>query len=164
MGKLSLVGVAVGIAITLGASEQALAGVVYSTGFEPPTYTTGALAGQDGWFAGSGTDIGMVETTTVLAGMQAVEFDATGVSGQHFDGHAVPSSGTYMQVTDEFFESSTPHPNVAWDAIALFGDASVLGQLIVGISGDAFLMFPPRHGSGLRAGYGLSLAHFHDGY
>lgn len=119
----------------LGASEQASAGVVLSTGFESPTYTTGALAGQAGW-SGSG---GAVETSTVFAGTQAVAYDATGVSGQHINYLAVPSSGqgSLVQVAVEFYFSASSI-NVTWEALALFGENGFLAQLPI-LNGTAEL-------------------------
>ena len=57
----------------------ALAGsvVVYSTGFEPPSYALGALAGQDGWNASASA---LVQSTLVDSGSQsaAIFGDAAG--------------------------------------------------------------------------------------
>ncbi len=104
----------------------ASANVVYATGFEPPSYTTGALAGQGGW---SGAP-GIVETATVFAGTQAVGFDATGVSGQAYNGTPVPSigQGSVERVTEEFFVSAS---DSSWEVLGVFGDAGFLGQLVV---------------------------------
>jgi hypothetical protein len=49
-----LVAAAAGAVTMLGDGDHAVADVlypdvVYSTGFEAPTYTTGTLSGQDGW-------------------------------------------------------------------------------------------------------------------
>lgn len=127
MSKLTLPGVAACIASMFGVHGQALADVVFSTGFEPPAYTTGTLSGQDGWFNGSS---GAVETGTVFAGTQAVGYSAVGATGQDIDGHAIPlfGQGAQMRVTDAFFVSARD-PNTIWNALSLFGNATFLAQL-----------------------------------
>jgi hypothetical protein len=49
--------------------------------FEPPTYTNGNLAGQDGWTAVSGTPT--VTSTAPLAGLQSALLDSEGESVTH---------------------------------------------------------------------------------
>jgi hypothetical protein len=113
----------------LSASAQAFAGVLYSTGFEPPTYTTGALAGQDGW---TGT-LGTVETATVFGATQAVGYDATGAPflSQLFNSHAVPGGqGSLVEVTDEFLVSAADR-NVNWENLTLFGNASFVAEFVI---------------------------------
>lgn len=114
---------------------MASASSVYATGFEPPGYTTGALAGQGGWSDGPGT----VETSTVFAGTQAVGFDATGLTGQSINIQFLPSSGQapIERVTDEFFVTASD-PNIYWEILAVDGDAGFLGQLVVN-NGSAYL-------------------------
>jgi hypothetical protein len=47
------------------------AGVIYSTGFEAPTFTVGGLvAGQDGWTSRFGKPIGTIETDAPSSGQQ----------------------------------------------------------------------------------------------
>jgi hypothetical protein len=56
-----------------------LAATVYSTGFESPTYTAGAVAGQDGWSQDIGATSSItVQSATVKTGTQAVQFNPTG--------------------------------------------------------------------------------------
>lgn len=114
----------------------AMAGVVYSTGFEPPTYSSGALSGQAGW-TGS---LGGVENTTMFAGTQAVGYDSTGQSGPVLNHHVVSSAGQgpLMRVTDEFYVSSAVDSSAHWDAIGVSGNAGFLGQLLVH-NGNAIL-------------------------
>ena len=134
-----LVEAALGIMMMLGARE-ASATVIYSTGFESATYTTGTLKGQNGWY---GTDLtGTVEDTTVFAGSQAVEYDAsnaTNLGGQNINYQDVSASGqgSSVQVTDEFYYSSADS-SVIWQALATFGTGGFLGSLVV-YNGDAYL-------------------------
>jgi hypothetical protein len=81
------------IGVTLSAvATGAQAATIFSTGFEPPDFTTGPLAGQQGWSAIGGAG-GTVETGTVFAGVQAVGFDTTGVSTETFNRVGVPTAG-----------------------------------------------------------------------
>jgi hypothetical protein len=65
----------------------------YITGFEPPTYTVGSLAGQNGWTT-FGPGVVTVETFQVDTGSQAVFVDggssATGQSGPYHADTAGP--------------------------------------------------------------------------
>ena len=64
---------AVLIAAAVGAAP-ATAATLYSTGFEPPTFTTGQLAGQDGWQEVPGASAAVqVENAFALTGTQAFD-------------------------------------------------------------------------------------------
>jgi hypothetical protein len=115
----------------------ALRADIFSTGFEPPTYTTGQLAGQDGR---TGSTTAVVENTTVFAGSQAVAYDSTGVATQDLATHALTynSVGNPYQtvVFDvEFMEGATG-TSPDWDALAAVGNAGFIAQLTVA-NGDA---------------------------
>jgi hypothetical protein len=56
----------------LAISGAAQASVLYSTGFEPTTYSLGAVGGQDGWTAGSNPDAFTVQNA-IYKGSQAVQ-------------------------------------------------------------------------------------------
>jgi hypothetical protein len=133
---------AVGVVMMFGAEGRALADtVVYATGFEPPTYTTGALSGQNGW---TGSLLGTVETTTVFAGSQAVEYNAIGVSGQTSNFQTIPAAGQgpLMQVTVHFYVSAAD-PTVHYMIMALDGNAGFIGQV-------------GTNGTGAEVGLGLA--------
>jgi hypothetical protein len=105
---------------------------LFSTGFEPPSYTLGALNGQNGW---TNTATPVVENTVVFAGSQAVAFDSTGVTGQNLAVHPLTyNSGTdpnQIVVFDaEFMESPTGN-NPTWDVLAASGGAGFIAQLTV---------------------------------
>ncbi len=53
--------------------------VLYQTGFEPPAYAPGPLAGQDGWGTPFGPSAVVVSTTQPSAGTQAVQINGSGV-------------------------------------------------------------------------------------
>lgn len=70
--------------------------VIYSTGFEPPGYTSGVLTGQDGWQAfGAGNPT--VESFNVKSGTQAGDVPG-GFDGQHGMFHENPSGAQYIDV------------------------------------------------------------------
>jgi hypothetical protein len=62
-----------------GLVAAAQASVIYSTGFESPTFSTGNLDGQNGWDGHTyGTaSAATVQTATAHAGSQAVQIDST---------------------------------------------------------------------------------------
>ena len=106
-GRPLTLGLLAGLALS-AAATGAQAATIFSTGFEPPDYMTGPLTGQQTWSGGGGT----VETGTVFAGVQAVGYDATGVSGQTINGIGVPTAGqgSLVQVSDEFFVGRSTVP------------------------------------------------------
>jgi hypothetical protein len=117
----------------------ALRADIYSTGFEPPTYSTGQLSGQDGWSASSTP---VVENTTVFAGSQAVAYDSNGITGQDLATHGLTydSVGNPYQtvVFDvEFMEGATG-TSPDWDVLAAFGDVGFIAQLTVANGVAAF--------------------------
>ena len=53
--------------------------ILLNTGFEPSLYTQGPLLNQDGWTLSS---VPIVQQATKFSGLQAVRFDANGLTGQ----------------------------------------------------------------------------------
>jgi hypothetical protein len=49
--------------------------VLYATGFEPPEYVPGFLAGQNGWFAALGADAATITNETSWEGQQSVKIE-----------------------------------------------------------------------------------------
>jgi hypothetical protein len=105
---------------------------VYQSGFESPTYSLGALNGQDGWF--NMPSQATVENTTVFAGGQAAGFNATGLTGQTLGGHSLtydPTGLRFVDVTGEFFLSPTGTPT-NWDVADFVGKSGgFIDQLVV---------------------------------
>jgi hypothetical protein len=61
------------IALILSLAVPTYAGILYSTGFESPTFTTGDIAGQNGWEVfGNPTYAAQVESGVAESGTQAV--------------------------------------------------------------------------------------------
>jgi len=81
--------------------------VLYSTGFEAPTFTTGALAGQNGW-AQFGPSTATVENFFAKTGSQAVFVDGS-TATQAGPYHQDPSAGPLVDLSADIaiFTSST---------------------------------------------------------
>ncbi len=82
--------------------------VLYSTGFENPPFTTGPIAGQDGWNV-FGPGISTVENTFVKTGSQAV----------FIDGSTASQSGPFHSD----FSTGTPFVDLSAD-IAIFSSST----------------------------------------
>jgi len=90
--------------------------VVYSTSFENPPFTTGPIAGQDGW-AVFGPGISSVENGFAKTGSQAVFVDG-GTAGQSGPYHSDSPAGPLVDLSADIaiFQSSTQTP---WQFSAL---------------------------------------------
>ena len=87
---------AAGVAL-LFAGSSAQAGVIYATGFEPPTFTTGLIAGQDGWSEyPSPSAAAQVESAFVYAGSQAVNVIPALAAGQDGPYKAVSTAASIV--------------------------------------------------------------------
>lgn len=71
-GMPDLVGMIVALIGLGAAASPSAADVLYQTGFEPPTFSPGLLAGQDGWFAGLSPAAATVSTVQPRGGTQSV--------------------------------------------------------------------------------------------
>jgi len=109
------------------------ADTVFATGFESPTYSPGALAGQVPYFQVDGTS-GTVQSAIVRNGTQAVEFDAsTDTAGQsvvRMDPHftATPTDQTVDLQIAALFTST--NAGTSYDILSVFSSAAFLDQLI----------------------------------
>lgn len=79
--KNPLIFVIGGFFIILGlmSTHEALASTIFTTDFEPPTYSTGLLNSQDGWY--DGQNEATIVNTYQKHGTQSVYFDTNGSSG-----------------------------------------------------------------------------------
>ncbi|WZO99763.1 PEP-CTERM sorting domain-containing protein [Isosphaeraceae bacterium EP7] len=117
------------LAIVGIATSQSSAGVLYETGFEPPTFTPGLFPGQDGWFAGLGPDAATISTALPKDGLQSVRIDGSELqefSGFHFGSYARP-------LNYDPLASGTPIVVLSSD-INLTGTESATCGLSVGLS------------------------------
>jgi hypothetical protein len=70
------------ILLFLGCVREAEAGFLYQTGFENAPFTTGAVAGQDGWSVFGLPGVATVQNSVALTGAQAVLVDAAAAGPQ----------------------------------------------------------------------------------
>ena len=116
------------IVIFVGATV-AQAAVIYSTGFENPPFTLGALAGQDGWQVFGSTSVD-VQSTVVYAGSQAVWVD--GSVGQSGPYHSDFSTGPLVGLSAYIYLGSSSTQS-SWQFAGL---GSGLAPFIGGIDTD----------------------------
>jgi hypothetical protein len=118
--------------LALAGLSVAQAGVIYSTGFEPPTYTPGALPGQDGWQSfGPGTP--NVITAPVKSGTQAAGVFG-GFATQNGAYHTNLSGDQLIEVNADFQLASSSSQG-AWQFATLGGPG--LAPFIAGIDIDS---------------------------
>jgi PEP-CTERM motif-containing protein len=103
--------VGAGMALVLAASS-AQAATLYTTGFEAPTFTTGPIAGQDGWTQfGTPAAAAQVESAFAKTGSQAVEvipaLATTPVTGQTGPVKTVGTAATIVQQSADIFLASS---------------------------------------------------------
>jgi hypothetical protein len=115
------------------AVQDARADVIFATGFEPPAYSLGQLAGQDGW---TGSSIPVVQSSIVQSGTQAAAFDASlATGGQHLVSHSLSydsSSSPLKTVTiQEDFYMTSAGTRSYWDVISTSGNGGFIGQLLI---------------------------------
>jgi hypothetical protein len=92
---------------------SAYGGVIYSTGFEGPTYTPGNIVGQDGWAEFNPTDsFDAVQTTFVKSGAQAAWVIPVGTSiVQTGMFHNNSTTGPLIELSADIFLASSSTQN-----------------------------------------------------
>ncbi len=123
--------------------EQGVSGgTIYQTGFEPPDYSLGQLAGQNGWY---GSAFPVVDNTTVLTGSQSAEFVATtdtnpdrgqSIVFQPLNYNVAGNPDQIITVQEDFFVSAAGNPT-RWEAIGLLSNEGFLVQVLVNLNGVA---------------------------
>src|SRR5277367_583867 len=86
---------------------------IYSTGFEPPTYTVGTIFGQDSWGTSGGNAADLIQTGNVKSGTQAFEVNTAlttggltgGIRSVAFD--STSATDKFLHVSDDAYLSST---------------------------------------------------------
>jgi hypothetical protein len=97
--------------------REATAGIIYQTGFESPTYSTGAVAGQDGWHVFGVSAAVTVQNSVAKTGSQAVLVNAA----------ATPGSQTGPWHSDPFDTTTSANKTVIVDADVLLKSSSSPG-------------------------------------
>ena len=123
-------GVALVLVITASAADAA---TLYATGFETPTFTTGPVAGQDGWSEYPGSSASFVENTFAQTGTQAVSVIPALATGQDGPYKSVNTAASIViqSASIYLFSSSTQS---AWQFAAV---GSGLSGFAGGIDIDA---------------------------
>ena len=98
----------------LSASAQTL----YSTGFENPPFTTGTIAGQDGWQVFGTANAAQVENTNAESGSQAVEVIPALDTGQSGPYHVDSTSASLVDLSADLYLASSSNPS-QWQFAAL---------------------------------------------
>lgn len=119
-------GLAASAAVLLAASS-AEATVIYQTGFEAPEYSTGALAGQNGWHVfGTGAAV-TVDSAAPISGGQSAKVTGSLVAGQTGPWHTDPSAIPQVTLSADILLTSSSSQR-AWQFAAL-------GPGLIGFSG-----------------------------
>ena len=94
--------------LAIGSVLPACAGVLYSTGFESPTFTTGPIAGQNGWAVFPGpTSAVQVESGVAESGSQAVEIIPSLAVGQTGPNYAITDADSVVELSAYIFLASS---------------------------------------------------------
>jgi hypothetical protein len=105
-------------AAVLFAASAAQATVIYRTGFEAPEYTTGALAGQNGWKVfGTGAAV-TVDSAAPISGGQSAKVTGSLVAGQTGPWHTDPSLIPQVTLSADILLTSASGQR-AWQFAAL---------------------------------------------
>lgn len=138
---------AAGMFILLGLTVTASwADVVFSTGFEAPDYSLGALGGQDHWTSNGTT--ALVEDTLVHSGTQAMQIPAISSNPGQTDvfraGPAIDTSGgiTVVLTADLYVASSSLETD--WVFGADMSDGSEAGEFVLARNGSILFFSPPN--------------------
>ena len=157
--KASMIGAALAV-VAIAAGAPARAETVFSTGFEPPGYATGQLAGQNGWFNDTNA---FVQNSTVESGLQAVSV-SDNTTGQYVTYHAVSYNSVgnpdKLVTISTGFELSAVGSPIYWEAlVAIDNSPRFITQFLVnGETGQA-CGYNPCNGPILAPGtwYDLSM-------
>jgi hypothetical protein len=118
---------------------SAHAGSILTTGFESPTYTVGAISGQNGWaILNPSASFDTIETTTVKSGSQAAWVIPTGTVQTGMFHADTASGGPIIDLSADLFIASSSTEN-QWQFAALgAGLAPLIGGIEILPSGQIF--------------------------
>lgn len=139
---------AIGI-ISLAAVTTQGATLFDSLGFEAPTYTLGALGGQNGWFT-DGTGVGTVQNTFVQSGSQAVRLSGASTTWHYPDLSYTPGAGEIVSISAgiAFGSSASATKNFGYFLDAYNFSIARIGRVGLGISGGLPAIFASTIGGG----------------
>lgn len=107
--------------------------VLYQTGFEAPSFSTGSLAGQANWGGATAPQYGVVQSAFARTGSQALRIDAIAGSGQFLNGLNLnyDATGNPDKVVRFSVDAYITSGALAYfDIFAIVGNAGFLGQLL----------------------------------
>lgn len=118
-------------ALLLSVAPSAQAEVIYQTGFEPTTFAPGTLTGQDGWQDFPPDPGGVVQTTTVAGGTQAVQLSLAsgGYRESFWSVNRAVGSGSLVITVD--FMRTQSGAKAGFGGLSVWGDTGFLGQIQV---------------------------------
>jgi hypothetical protein len=121
--------------LAVGSVLPACAGVLYSTGFESPTFTTGPIATQDGWAVFGTSSAAQVESGVAESGSQAVEVLPSLAASQTGPYYALSTSATEIELSAYIFLASSSTQS-EWQFAALSpGLAAFIGGVDIQSNG-----------------------------
>jgi hypothetical protein len=100
------------IALILSLAVPTYAGALYSTGFESPTFTTGEIAGQNGWAVFGPSAAAQVESGVAESGSQAVEVLPSLASGQTGPYYSLSTSATEIEMSAYIYLASSSNQSI----------------------------------------------------
>ena len=119
-------------------ANQASAGVLYSTGFEAPTFTIGPIAGQDGWSV-FGPGVSTVENFDADSGSQALFVDGS-TATQSGPFHEDTTTASEVELMGDIFLASSS-TQTEWQFGALgAGLSQFLGGIDINADNSVFLL------------------------
>jgi hypothetical protein len=92
-------------------SSSASAQTLYSTGFENPPFTTGSIAGQDGWQVFGQSNAVSVENSVAKSGSQAVEIIPALDSSQTGPFHVDSTTAGMVDLSADLYIASSSNPS-----------------------------------------------------
>ncbi len=95
------------LAATLSYGMVAQATVIFQTDFEAPSYTTGALAGQNGWQVFGNGNAATVDSTTPIGGLQSAKVTGALALSQTGPFHADASAISRITVSADILLTSS---------------------------------------------------------
>lgn len=140
----------------------AQAQVIYSTGFDPPTFTLGSINTQDGWANGSGGGVSnSIVNTFFLSGPQSLRFDNTTSTSfysvrRSFNGQNGQINSTkFLRISSMLFVDPSSQANRLYGIYATNAGTGTLGSTALGltVSGTGQV----RAGTSWGATYGTPL-------
>ncbi|HZH98848.1 MAG TPA: hypothetical protein VEX38_07735 [Fimbriimonadaceae bacterium] len=125
-------------------AAQSSAVVLYSTGFEAPTFTSGTIGNQDGWQFYPSASFATIQNSVVATGSQALKMDTSTISSNwlwkplSYDSNV---HGSIVTTTAKFLyqPDARGHSAFGFDAYDISGANRVAG-LMVGGDGLARLL------------------------